>query len=206
MSKAKIILHTTIHFLICISGLLLIQEVSANFNQLPQAFHWIWLGVCAVYIPTFLEIDKEQIAWQSKHWVILIIIISMIPFVRVPSNETWQLSSTLLFLLYQLLGPAICEELYFRARFYQLTRDWKDPILLGLFNGLIFSSAHIITRGFELLTCLTFFPGVLLWIMYTKNKNLITVILLHWLFNTSFYALFYRLKVILPNFLEKILV
>ena len=206
MSNLKIILRTTIHFLICISGLLVIQEVSTGFNELPQAFHWIWLSICALSLPTFLEIDRRQIEWQYKHWVILIIIISMIPFVRVPSNETWQLSSVLIFLLYQLLGPAICEELYFRARFYELTKDWKGPILLGLFNGLIFSIAHILIRGFELLSGLTFFPGILLWIIYTKNKNLITVILLHWLLNTGFYAVFYRLNVILPDFLEKILV
>ena len=39
----------------------------------------------------------------------------MIPILQVPSNELWHLSSTLVFLLNQLLGPAICEELYFRA-------------------------------------------------------------------------------------------
>ena len=124
----------------------------------------------------------------------------MIPILQVPSNELWHLSSTLVFLLNQLLGPAICEELYFRARFQQLTSQWKGPISLVIFNGIIFSSAHVITRGFELLTCLTFFPGVLLWIIYSKNNNLCTVILLHWLFNASFYAVFYRLEIILPLF------
>ena len=200
MSNSKIILVTIIHFLVCISGLLAIQKISTGINQLPQAFHWLWLFICALLMPTYLEISKRQLEWQSKHWIILITIILMIPILQVPSNELWHLSSTLVFLLNQLLGPAICEELYFRARFQQLTSQWKGPISLVLFNGIIFSSAHIITRGFALLPCLTFFPGVLLWIIYSKNNNLCTVILLHWLFNASFYAVFYRLEIILPLF------
>ena len=200
MPEAKIILRTIIHFIFCISGLVLIQEISTRIHQLPQAFNWIWLLTCALFIPNLLKISKVQLKWYSHHWVLLLTIFSTIPFLTIPSEETWRLSSIVIFLLNQLLGPAICEELYFRARFNQLTNNLKSPILLALFNGILFSVAHVISRGFDLLTCLTFFPGVLLWIIYLKNKNLCTVILLHWLFNASFYAVFYRFEIILPFF------
>ena len=125
MPEAKIILLTITHFIFCISGLVLIQEISTRIYQLPQAFNWMWLLTCALFIPNLLKISKVQLKWYS-HWVLLLTIFSTIPFLTIPSEEFMELSSIVIFLLNQLLGPAICEELYFRARFNQLTNNLKS--------------------------------------------------------------------------------
>ena len=205
MSNAKIFLGTLIHFLFCISGLLVLQKIFIEPKLLPHSASWLWIALCAILIPSLLGITKDQLNWHKHHWVLLVIILFMIPFPRIPSNEVWHLPSILLFSLNQLCGPAVCEELYFRARFHQLTIHCKHSILISLFNGILFSSAHVILRGPGLLQFLTFIPGIVLWIIYRKNRNLWTVILLHWLLNTSFYAVFYRLELIFPDFFKRFL-
>ena len=201
----NIFFNTLGHFIFCITGLLTLQKLLIEPQILPYSINWLWIALCAILLPNILKITKGQLEWYRYHWLILAFVVLLVPCTQIPSQEEWQLAPILLFSINQLCGPAVCEELYFRARFHQLTIGCKHSNLILLLNGALFASAHIILRGPELLQLLTFLPGILLWIIYRKNQNLWTVILLHWLLNTSFYAVFYRLELIFPDFFKRFL-
>lgn len=189
MSEVKVVKSVLKYYLSCFLIVWLLLFIPQHHIIHIETICWLWIGVFALFWPSNLKITKPQIQWNNLNTFILFLTILIIPFMQTDKLfDPFNLSSFSLSLSL-LLGPSVCEELLFRARFDDLCKKTTNSLWLTILNSLLFTVVHIIFKGFGIFQVLTFFPSIVLWVIYKKSENLVTVILLHWLFNTAFYAL-----------------
>jgi len=115
-----------------------------------------------------------------------------IPLVPVVQKGTW-----LTWILYQLLYVAVAEEIFFRGfilgnllrlRPYGFSScPWRWQMIVVLISASIFALIHVFLSE-NLLSGLTFFPGLILGWLFVRTRSLLAPILFHALANI-FYAL-----------------
>lgn len=206
MSVVEVLKSIIKYYVSCFLIVWLLLRIPNHTVIQTETFCWLWIALFALFWPSKLVIHKTQLNWNCINLLLLFITILIIPFMQAdklfdPLNFTsFTLSLSLL------LGPAVCEELIFRARFEALCKPLTSNFWISILNGLLFTSLHILFKGIGIPQILTFIPGILLWVIYKKSNNLVTVILVHWLLNTAFYALLLNKTLNLQLFFEKFLV
>ena len=99
--------------------------------------------------------------------------------------------------LYQFLYVAFAEEIFFRGYIISSLLRWQPSLArrrprvwhatIIIISALVFALAHIILLG-NILSVLTFFPGLILSWLFVRTRSLVAPILFHALANI-FYAL-----------------
>jgi hypothetical protein len=94
--------------------------------------------------------------------------------------------------LYQFFGVALPEEFYFRGF---LQDELGNNLRAVIFVSILFSFMHLPRLIFysDLLSMMTFFPSLIMGYLYLKTGNILASTVFHFLANTAFYLLGYRL-------------
>gem|GEM_PF-2791239 len=94
--------------------------------------------------------------------------------------------------LYQFFGVALPEEFYFRGF---LQDELGNNLRAVIFVSILFSFMHLPRLIFysDLLSIMTFFPSLIMGYLYLKTGNILASTVFHFLANTAFYLLGYRL-------------
>lgn len=189
-----------------------------NYNNLSMFFKSIYLilyqmGITITiiyiykkdFIPNLKEFIKNNITYFKKYikyWflmLILMILSNLIVTLFTSSNiannqeiivETLKVSPIYTFIVTVLIAP-ILEELVFRLSFRKIFRHTN--ILFIFFSGLIFGGMHVI-GSFDSVSDLLFIipysiPGFIFAYVYTKSKNILVPISLHFIHNGVMMAL-----------------
>lgn len=95
------------------------------------------------------------------------------------------------FLIFQFLSVALPEEIYFRGF---LQEEMGNNIMSIFLVSLLFSIMHLPRLIFygEILAPLTFFPSLIMGLLYYRTKNVLTPTVFHFLANMVLYAFFNR--------------
>ena len=98
-------------------------------------------------------------------------------------------------LLYQFLYVAVAEEVFFRGyvqtnvmgllRYMRRGPAAMQPSIAIVISAGCFAIAHLVVQG-QLISLLTFFPGLLLAWLFVRTRSLLAPILLHGLANITY--------------------
>ena len=157
-----------------------VSELGLNLNQVGLSLRLLCWTCLTVFPITFL------LLWlmRSFAWAL-----PLRP--ALPQNQSW-----LTWLLYQFMYVAVAEEVFFRgyvqSNILRLTaaapRQHSSPqvwISVVVSAGL-FAAAHIVIQG-QIVSILTFLPGLLLAWLFLRTKSLLAPILFHGLANACYY-------------------
>jgi membrane protease YdiL (CAAX protease family) len=107
-----------------------------------------------------------------------------------PQNQPW-----ILWLLYQFMYVAVAEEVFFRgyvqSNILRLTNtvrpeQCESPQWISIvISAAVFAVAHIIAQG-NVISGLTFFPGLILGWLFIRTKSILAPILFHGLANSCY--------------------
>lgn len=192
MPVFKAFLIIVFYFLICVSGIWCLRLLPTYAGIQAETLCWLWMAIYALFLPNRLALTAEHFKLTRNNLIFLSASMALVPLMQCNTSE-YSTFAAFTFVISLLFGPAVCEELLFRARFDELSSRLDHPFWILILNGFIFTASHVFLRGFGILQILTFLPGILLWLVYKRTRNLLTVISLHWLFNATFYAVFCNL-------------
>ena len=113
-----------------------------------------------------------------------------LPLMPIVAKDSWAR-----WVLYQFFYVALAEEIFFRGYILSLLKEmqpasgrihrrWDSMIII--FSAGLFACAHVFLLG-NLLSVITFFPGLILGWLFLRTRSLLAPILFHGLANT-FYA------------------
>ena len=88
------------------------------------------------------------------------------------------------------LVPGICEELFYRVAAYHLLHSYKIPVIMILSTAM-FCLSHIASGWESMISAL--FLGYVLMAQYIKNQNYLSIVIMHFLFNTLFLFFTHRM-------------
>jgi len=110
-----------------------------------------------------------------------------------PQNQQW-----VSWLFYQFMYVAVAEEVFFRGFLQSNILRLMNTVMAGwpaqqcwvsiVISAACFAAAHMIVQG-QIISVLTFLPGLVLGWLFIRTKSLLAPILFHGLANMSYYVM-----------------
>ncbi len=179
-------------------GILILESVLFYGTTLFTADRWLVLGSIRFMEILFLLYQRPltEPIWQGVFsgikWSIIFGICCLLagiifryPFINLTPILQFELPGLdLSFLIVGVFLSPIAEEIFFRGILYQYMRRWGRPVAVVL-STLIFALVH-----FPGINLFHFVGGLLFVIVYEKEKNLMTPIIVHILGNLGVFLVF----------------
>ncbi len=157
-----------------------VSELGLNLNRVGLSLRLLCWSCLTVFPITFL------LLWlmRSFGWALPL-------RAALPQNQPW-----LTLLVYQFMYVAVAEEVFFRgyvqSNILRLTaaaphrhsgpQVWISVVV----SAGLFAAAHFVIQG-QIVSILTFLPGLLLGWLFVRTRSLLAPILFHGLANTCYY-------------------
>ncbi len=159
-----------------------------NFILYLHPLKYYLLPLYLLVVPSLLK-SRINIRFSFFDLVsgLLLSIVILVPFALI-FIKGFSFNITLEILIYQLFGIAFPEEVFFRGFLQErLGNNMRAVIVVSL----LFAISHLPALLFnkDLLALFTFFPSVVMGVIYMKTGNLLPCILFHFLSNMTMISL-----------------
>lgn len=158
---------------------------------------WIFLILYLLPAVHLWKRDEKlfpAIHWKNHHWILLFIGFALL----IPSVIKGAVAETTIPLCTSLVLVCLPEEYYFRFYFHRVLCEFQYQSkshfqIACIFNGFLFGACHYLFAP-NLLSAATFFPALFLYIIYSRDRDLLLCTLLHWLMNIVYFQYLSRFE------------
>jgi|GEM_PF-1473188 len=158
-----------------------------------------WIFLILYLLPAFHLWKKDEklfpeIHWESHHRNLFIIGLALL----IPSVMKGNITEATIPLFSSLVLVCLPEEYYFRFYFHRVLCEFQYQSksyfqIACIFNGVLFGACHYLFAP-NLLSSATFFPALFLYIIYSRDRDLLLCTLLHWLMNIVYFQYLSRFE------------
>ena len=144
------------------------------------------VGIFLYVFSKFFHISKEELGITKNHLfrsiqrnsIFIILIFIGIILLKIFHFQRYNPTETILFYLFYIFISCPVQEFLFRGIFGYFEKNYKHPFLWVFVSSFLYSFMHIIYRDF--ITCLlTFIIGIIWYLLYRKDYNLVGVSISH---------------------------